>query len=163
MIRGIARLQDSELFGALTEEELSKLAPFCSDFVILEDAVVFTEGRAASHLYLVTEGQIALQKAIRVPHARHSRRTTVALCGPRDVVGWSALVEPFKYTLSAMGWESSRLISVDAKLLRRALDVCPEMGYKVMMSLSAVMSRRLRQTTEALISERQVSLCGWRI
>ena len=163
MIQATARLRDNELFGALTEEELSRLAPLCSDFVVIEDAVVFTEGRTASHLYLVTEGQIALQKAIRVPHARHSRRTTVALCGPGDVVGWSALVDPFKYVLSAMGWESSRLISVDAKLLRRVLDLYPELGYKVMMSLSAVMSRRLRQTTEALVSERQVSLCGWKM
>ena len=160
MIREIERLQPNELFEALMEDELSKLSPLCSDFVAAENATIFAEGRNASRVYLVTEGQVALQKAIRVPHATRSRRTTVALCRTGDVVGWSALVEPYRYTLSAVAWDSSRLISIDAKMLRKALDMYPEMGFKVMKSLSGVMGRRLSQTTEALISAQQVSLSG---
>ncbi len=69
-------------------------------------------------------------------------------------------MEPYRYTLSAVAWESSRLISMDAKALIGALATYPEMGYRVMRALSAVMSRRLKQTTEALINERQVVLAG---
>ena len=74
MINGFAPLQQSELFATLTEDELSRLAPMCSDFVAIEDALLFTEGRRALHLYLVTEGQVALQKAI--PCAPRHRRTS---------------------------------------------------------------------------------------
>ena len=81
-------------------------------------------------------------------------------CRPGEVVGWSGLVEPFKYTLSAMAWESCKLISIDTRMLRRGLDMYPEMGYKVMNALSNVVSRRLRQTTDTLINERQVSFAG---
>ena len=156
-------MQDSELFAELTEAELSKLAPLCSEFVAVEGGVIFTEGRNASNLYLVAEGQVALQKAIRVPHATRSRRTTIVVCHPGDVVGWSAIVEPYKYTLSAVGWESSRLVSIEARMLRRAFDMYPEMAYKVMRSLSSVISRRLKQTADTLISERKLSFAGLKL
>ena len=149
-------LTDNELFETLTERELATLAPICSDFVAVEGGVIVTEGRNASALYVVRSGQVAIQQAIRVPHAFRSRRTTIAVCRPGEVVGWSALVEPYKYTGSAVAWESCRLISVDGKMLRRALDTHPELGYKVMRSLSALMSKRLGQTAEALIDAREV-------
>ncbi len=154
-------LSQNELFGPLTEQELSKLAPLCSTFSAAEEAALFLEGRFASHLYLVTEGQIALQKRIRVPHATRPKRMTVTVCRAGEVVGWSALVEPYKYTLSAVAWDASRLIRIDAKMLRMALNLYPEIGYKIMGTLSAVMSRRLRQITEALISQREVNAQLW--
>ena len=161
IIRDITPLHECELFQGLTDEEVSKFIPLCADFAVIEGGVViFNEGRDASHLYLVVEGQIALQKAIRAPHARGSRRTVVAVCRPGEVVGWSALVEPYRYTLSAAAWNSSRLIRVDSKLLRKALDTYPVIGYKVMGALSAIMSRRLRQTTETLINQREMSYSG---
>jgi CRP-like cAMP-binding protein len=163
MIKNHNSLLSSELFANLTEEELSRIAPLCSEFVAIEDALLFAEGRSASHLYVITSGRVALQKSIRVPHAKYSRRTTIAICYPGEVIGWSALVEPFTYTLSAVAWDSARLTSIDSKLLRRALDMYPDMGYKVMKTLSAVMSRRLRQITESLINEREVSLSGLKV
>ena len=163
MIATITPLLRSELFETLTEEEISKLTPLSSEFAVIEDSFLFIEGHNASQLYIVTEGRIALQKAVRVPHGKNSRRTTITVCQPGEIVGWSALVEPYKYTLSTVAWETSRLIKVDSKMLRRALDMYPVMGYKVMMSLSRVMSRRLRQTTESLIDERRVSTAGLRL
>ncbi|MCH8110292.1 MAG: cyclic nucleotide-binding domain-containing protein [Chloroflexi bacterium] len=163
MIKSIDLLQQNELFGSLTGVELSMLAPLCSDFVAIEDSVVFTEGRMASHLYIIKEGKIALQRAIRVPHGRNSRRTTVTLCYPGEIVGWSALAEPYKYTMSAVAWETSRLISIDSKMLRNALDTDIETGYKVMKSLSVIMSRRLKHTTESLIGELERFLAGARV
>lgn len=157
MLSSLAPLRYCELFGNLEEEELARLAPLCSDYVVVEDAMVFTEGGKASHIYVLKEGKLALQKAIRTPNARSPRRTTVAFCNPEEIVGWSSLVDPFKYTLSAVAWNSSRLIRIDSRQLRKLLESHPEMGFKVMSSLSSVFSRRLKQTTESLISQREVS------
>ena len=157
MLSSVAPLKYNELFKALTEEELSRLASICSDYVVIQDAVVFAEGRTASHVYVLVEGKIALQKAIRAPNAKHPRRTTVTFCYPEEILGWSALVDPFKYTLSALAWDSCRLIRIDSQKLRKVLERHPEMGYKVMTSLSSVVSRRLRQTMDMLISQREVS------
>jgi CRP-like cAMP-binding protein len=156
-------LQQNELFEVLTEGEISRLAPLCSHFAAVEDSVLFMEGRNATHLYLVTEGRVALQKSIRTPHARHPRRTTVTVCYPGEIVGWSALVRPYMYTLSAVAWEDSRLISMEAKMLRKVLVAYPEMGLKVMDALAAVMSKRLSQTTSALIIERELIIAGLKV
>ena len=55
MIKSIELLRQNELFGSLTEEELSRLAPLCSDFVAIEDSGLQAIGRkclleALSHL-----------------------------------------------------------------------------------------------------------------
>ena len=47
-----------------------------------------------------------------------------------------------------------------AAALQRVLDAQPRLGYKVMRSLSAVVSRRMAQTTDALIGERRLSVAG---
>ena len=150
MILDISSLKRNELFESLTEEELAQLVPLCSDFVAVEEAFLFREGRAASRLYLVADGRIALQKGIRAPHGKRARRTTIAVCWPGEAIGWSALVEPYEHTLSAVAWDSSRLISIDAKKARNVLDLYPDVGYKVMTALSTVTTRRLTQLTEAL-------------
>ena len=76
MIQHINLLTRSELFSELTEDELCVLMPFCVDTVVVEDGMIFSEGRHASHVYVLTEGKIALQKHIRAPHARHTRAGT---------------------------------------------------------------------------------------
>ena len=107
----------------------------------------------------MAEGQVGLQKSLRVPYVgKNPRRTTVAICQPGEVIGWSALVPPNKYTLSAIAWQSGRVISVESATLRHALDRYPSMGFKVMKSLAYVMATRLRQTTGTLINEREAAL-----
>ncbi len=44
--------------------------------------------------------------------------------------------------------------------IAKELDTYPVIGYKVMGALSAIMSRRLRQTTETLINQREMSYSG---
>ena len=163
MIKNVELLRSNELTKDLTDEDLTRFAALCSPYAVVEDGVLFSEGRRASHLYLITEGRIAVQRSIRTPHARHPRRSTVAICEPGQIVGWSALVEPFIYTLTATGWKTSRLISVDAALLRQALESAPEMGFRLMKTLSEVISRRLRLTTNALISDREGILSGLKV
>ena len=144
------QIHSNELLKTLTMDEVAKLIPLFSDFFAVEEALIFREGCAAAHLYLVTEGEIALQTSMRAPSRARSRRTTIAVCRPGEVMGWSALVEPYKYTLSAVAWVPSRMIRIESKMLRKVLDMYPEVGYKIMRSLSAVTSRRLRQITGTL-------------
>ena len=155
LISSIFPLGESELFSKLSSDQLTGIAVICSETIVVEGTLLFSQGRRANRLYIVTEGLIALQMATRVPHATESRRTTVAICGRGEVVGWSAMVEPFQYALSAMAWEQCRLIAIDAILLRRALATNQATGFHVMQSLSEVMSRRIQQITLALVSERE--------
>jgi CRP-like cAMP-binding protein len=155
VIGSIFPLRESELFNTLSFEELGRVALICSESSVSEGTLLFTQGSDANKLYIVTQGLVALQMATRVPHATQSRRSTAAICGRGELVGWSSMVEPFQYTLTAMAWESCRLISIDAELLGNLVRADTATGFQVMQSLSTIMSRRIRQITVALVAERE--------
>ncbi len=162
MIDSIFPLRESELFSGLSSGDLSSIVNMCVDSRVGEGAMLFAQGHNAAWLYIVTDGLIALQTSMRAPHAGQPRSTTVALCGRGEIVGWSAMMEPFRYVLSASAWHDCRLIAIDASLLRRSLDSNPLIGFVVMQSLFQVMSRRAHQVTEALVKERQATAARMR-
>ena len=154
MIDTIFPLRDCELLRGLDDEELSSIAIICSRVYLEEGARLFLEGQAADRIYLVTDGRIALHKNL----ARSQRgAATIAFCRRDEIVGWSALVEPYKYTLSATAWEPSHLLVIKASLLRRAMELNPHVGFRIMRSLSEVMARRLQQVARALTAARESS------
>lgn len=161
MIGRIFPLKESELFANLSDYELDRIATLCTETAFDEGALLFSQGRNADRLYIVTEGLVALQTATRVPHATQSRRSTMVLCGQGEVIGFSSLFEPFQYTLTAMAWESCKLISIDADPLRTLVRDHPDTGFQILQSLCGIMSRRIRQITTALASERETFANRW--
>ena len=127
MIDTIFPLRDCELLSGLNDEELSSIAIICSRMRLAEGDRLFLEGQAAERIYIVTDGRIALHKSLG-DHRTLSQRgaATIAFCCPDEIVGWSALVEPYRYTLSATAWEQSQLLVVRASLLRRAMELNPD-------------------------------------
>lgn len=154
MIDTIFPLRECELLKELDDEELSSIAIICSSVYMDEGARLFLEGQAADRIYIVTDGKVALHKNL----ARSQRgAATIAFCRPDEIVGWSALVEPYRYTLSATAWEPSHLLVIRASLLRRAMELNPYVGFRIMRSLSEVMARRLQQIACALTAVRESS------
>ncbi len=156
MIDAIFPLRDCELLRGLDDKELSSIAIICSRVYLEEGERLFLEGQAADRIYIVTDGRIALQKSVGDQQALAQRyAATIAFCRPSEIVGWSALVDPYKYTLSATAWEPSRLLVIRASLLRRAMELNPDIGFRIMRSLSEVMARRLQQIARALTAARE--------
>ena len=151
MINSIFPLRECELFKGLEDEELSRVAIICSEIELTEGETLFSEHWPAEQIYVVTRGSIALHQSVGTFLAQPSRRfATVAFCSPGQIVGWSALVEPYRYTLSATAWEESQLLGISSGLLRRTMELNPEIGYRIMKALSEVMGRRLQQVTQSL-------------
>ena len=148
----------SELLNGLSNQEVAAISSLWSQIDILEAMTIFSEGAPASRLYLVVEEQVALQKAIRTPHAAWPRHTTVAVCQPGELIGWSALIPPYRYTLSALAWSHCKLLQIHSTALRDTLNAQPDLGFKVMLSVSAVVSKRLSQTVDALINAREMPM-----
>ncbi len=154
MAVNISVLHDNELFHPLTEDELALLAPACSEASAPRDTMLFGEGEPATRLYLVTDGQVLLKKRLPAHADAPSRDTDVAVCGRRELVGWSALVAPHRFTLTARVRRPCTYVEVDAPALLEILARSPELHTKLLASLSAVISRRLRQITDSLMAER---------
>ena len=156
MINTILPLRECELFSGLEDEELVRVAIIASEIELTEATPLFCEDQPADQIFIVTQGKIALHKALGARFGQPSGRfATVAFCSRGQIVGWSALVDPYRYTLSATAWEPCQLLGISSALLRRAMELNPGIGYRVMKCLSEVMGRRLQQVTQSLTMARE--------
>lgn len=80
----------------------------------------------------------------------------VALIGPGEAFGWSALVEPRLMTLNARAIEPSTILVVEGAPLRETMRRDRDIGYAILQNLVGLLAHRLSQTREALVYER-----GW--
>jgi len=147
----IPLLKKFPIFEGLTEDELEKIAALCREEAYETGEVIFEEGGVAKDLYVVVEGKVALEMKLQPwPHAP-IRHTTVNLITRGDTLGWSALVEPYTFTLSAKCVEKAKVLAIDGSELRRLFDADCHIGYKVMKRLSHVIASGLRDTTAKLM------------
>jgi signal transduction histidine kinase len=146
----VALLRQCSLFHELTDDELALLGPFCR---IEEDGigqVIFSEGQPATHLYVITKGKVTLEIKVQFGSGRADRRATAEVVEPYEVCGWSALVEPYTYTMTAICLEPTTVVSVPAADLRELLTHCP-MGLAVMKRLAELVASRLKHTRDTLL------------
>jgi CRP-like cAMP-binding protein len=70
---------------------------------------------------------------------------------PGDVVGWSALVPPYRATSTAVAVEPTRLLAFDGASLRKALQEDPALAATVYPRVLEAVARRLGATRHQLL------------
>jgi CRP/FNR family cyclic AMP-dependent transcriptional regulator len=128
------------LFAGLDEETLKAIAIPSEMVEASQGEWLFHEGDPADSLYIILEGSIDLKMALNAdPHYGDLERLNFG-----EVVGWSALVEPFVYTLGAVAVdEGTRLARLDAGHLRALMERDTEVGYRLMRRMAGIIRRRL--------------------
>ena len=144
----------SSVFQGVSEEDLELLVPLCREEVAIKGAVILKQGELASCLYLITKGRVALHMILERPDGSSTGRTTVASIGTLEAFGWSALVPPYRGTLSAISIELCTLIAVEGSALSELLSKHRDMGYVVMVNVANLIAERLAETREALVYDR---------
>jgi CRP-like cAMP-binding protein len=146
----------NEMFRGVSEEHVRLLEGFSSVKTFEIGTRIFNEGDAAKHLYAVGEGCVVLEMSVPSPNGGYLPPTVVDTLLPGEAFGWSVLVEPHVFTLSARTIQPSILVLTDGERLRRALESHKDFGHTVMTNLARLLAGRLAKTREALIYER-----GW--
>ncbi|MDO8750529.1 MAG: cyclic nucleotide-binding domain-containing protein [Dehalococcoidia bacterium] len=147
-------LSKSKLFAGLSQAELDRVVKLCTGREYQPQTMVFDEGGAAKEVYLLEQGRVALEMKVPSISSAAHRRATVDIASEGDVFGWSALVEPYTYTLSAICLEKVKAIALDAAGLRDLLEQNERIGYQVSKGLVRVVSSRLTSALHLLIGER---------
>ncbi len=147
----IRLLEKFELFESLKVEELEELAQICREQTCETGAVLFEEGDTAKDLFLVVDGEVALQMGVELWPGASRRRVTVETAGPGGVLAWSALIGPHILTLSARCLHPTKLIAVSGAELRQFLDRDPQVGYRVIDRIAHLTASRLRETRDKLM------------
>ena len=145
-------LKRAEVFLGLDDSDLNKIAalPSCREEAYQPEKVIFRGGYEAKNLYVVKEGQVDLVMEVP-PSAQHtSTKIVVDIITTGGFFGWSSLVEPHFYTMSAICREPSSVVIISGAELMALFDDDYYIGYKVLQSLCHIIGTRLRDTERVL-------------
>ena len=147
-------LKDCVLFSGLSDSELEKVAGSVVEKQYEAGTAMFVTGDDAEELFVLQEGRVAVQMTLPKTGELASRRITVDVVTKNEIAGWSAIVEPYKYTFTAVCMQKTAALSISGEKLRWLLRDNPKIGYEVMEGLAKVMAAGLNDTRQVLISER---------
>jgi len=145
-------LKRAEVFLGLDDSDLSKIAalPSCREEAYQPEEVIFRAGDEAKHLYVLIEGEVDL--VMEVPSRSNQAATKVVVdrITTGGFFGWSALVRPHFYVMSAICKEPSQVVIISGVELIALFDKDHHIGYKVFQSLSCIIGTRLRDVEQVL-------------
>lgn len=150
-------LRECRIFAALNDAELDKIASLAVEKQYEAGTLIFREGERATEFLVIEEGKVALQMTLPEAPGAMSRRVTVDMVSQNEIVGWSALVEPYTYTLTAVCLQKTKTLSLDGVKLRGLLRDNQIVGYEILKELVKVVASRLDDTRQVLISERSLT------
>ncbi len=149
-------LRECEVFSALGDAKLEKVAAFTTEKEYEAGTTLFEEGESSEELLLVQEGKVALQVILPKALMQVSRRITVYIVTNNEIIGWSAIVEPYVHILTAVCLQKIKVLSINGSKLRWLLQDDHEIGYEIFYKLIKVVALRLDDTRHLLISERSL-------
>jgi CRP-like cAMP-binding protein len=136
-------IQELELFQRIPSHIINEIAEFTVEEEYSTDQVLFRQGQDAEYLYLLLDGQVAII-------VEGEGKVVFPITEPGSIFGWSALVEPRKYTASAEFAMDSKVLKLDGERLLRLFERFPAEGLLIMRRLAGVIAARLLDSYQRL-------------
>ena len=134
-------LRSTLLFGELDDDSMQQISDSASERSLRRGDVLFSEGEAPDHLYVVVSGRIAIaNKSI------DGRESVVALMEPGDLLGEMGLFDNKGRSAEARALEVSTVVAVPYSPVKQLYQRRPEELWNVVKLLAG----RLRSMDEAL-------------
>ena len=149
-------LRECQVFQRLTDDQLQKVAPLCSHEVYKAGITIFRAGNIAERLFVLVDGKVALQMELPVQESQLRKRVTVDVVNRNELFGWSGLVEPYIYTLSAICLQEAGVLAIDAPRLSALLRDDCGIAHEVLYGITNVVASRLHDTMQMLVAERSL-------
>ncbi|MFO7783773.1 MAG: Crp/Fnr family transcriptional regulator [Thermodesulfobacteriota bacterium] len=147
-------LRQVEVFQDLGFAQLKAVAEHCEARDLSAGERIFSEGDEPVSLYAVLEGEVVLHWGLAPGRPALEGRTVTTL-GKHRTFGWSSLVPPRKFSLSAeCAGTGCRVIRVDREGLLDLFEKDPEIGYLVMFRVLEVVSARFLALQEEVARRR---------
>jgi CRP-like cAMP-binding protein len=132
------------LFTGLSQSQIERIAAITREQQFQKDQWLFHEEEEATHLYLVKDGAVELvikvEDAIEIP---------IAIIRPNNgSLGVGALIEPYRYSLSARCLDDSTLSVITRTKLHELMEADAEMRCIIMTNLATKLLNRLKETRQ---------------
>jgi CRP-like cAMP-binding protein len=113
-------------------------------------ACVFSEGHSPGHVYLVLEGEVALE--VRVPDGVAVRAHRL---GPGDLLGWSPVLGLGPMTATARALTRCRLAALDVAQVQALSEQDARFASEVLRATAKALAERLRALRQCLPDARR--------
>ncbi|MDP2731135.1 MAG: cyclic nucleotide-binding domain-containing protein [Dehalococcoidales bacterium] len=154
----ISGLKSCPVLATLGDNALKEIASFTAEKQFEAGTILFEEADSSEEFFIVQEGRVAIQASLPKSVTRASRRITVDIATSNEIVGWSAVVEPYTHLLTAVCLQDVRVLSINGRKLRQLIEKNHDIGYTVLKGVVRVAASRLDDTRQLLISERLLSV-----
>jgi CRP/FNR family transcriptional regulator, cyclic AMP receptor protein len=132
----------ADLLHGLSPEEAERVLALGKRTLMTAGAELFHLGDAADCIYLVSRGKLRLTLPMQVRN--HEENVLVEERSSGQTVGWSALIAPYRFTLTATAEIETEVVALPREALTAHFIANPETGYAVSVNLSSVIGQRLQ-------------------
>jgi len=137
-------LRNVEVFNGLDDGKLAAIRDYCQEKEFRQNEKLFSEGEDATCLWIVRKGQVDLR--FDLPDRPTSTKNTISSIFKFMTFGWSSLVAPNKYRLSAYcATRDCKVIQIEKKNLLNTFGADSQIGYVVMSNLVKIIGERFNQ------------------
>ncbi len=150
-----------EIFQNLNNEQLAEIIKYGEEEEFKHETRLFKKGENAAYLWIVQEGRVDLR--FDFPGLASSEENTISSIPEAGAFGWSSIVPPNKYRLSAYsGANGCKLFKVERESLLELFGKDPDIGYAVISNLANLVGARFHNLQEEAAHRRgQDILGGW--
>jgi len=153
-------LKRHPFFTGFSEGELKKLAGIAAEESYKSGVQLWKRGEPAKNLYLLEGGKVVLVMHTYMGTTMPPMELPVDMITGGDAMGWSAVIEPYIYTLGARCMADSKAIVFEGTKLRELLHRDSSLGFKFMQATVKLIATRLIHTESVLVGERGLSVLG---
>lgn len=153
------QLEHSSFFEDMARSHLEALADKASTIVVASEEHVFDQDTPADACFVLVRGRVRLD--YRILHglegdegASEPEITVRHYEDPGRFLGWSALVEPYRYRGSVIAEAPTELVRIGREVLMDYLRDHPDFGVQIMQRLIGILGSRLRETRVRMIAHR---------
>ena len=132
-------------FSPIRAESLKALAMLSREECVPAGRQLFATGDPADALSLIVDGEVNIQYTLGTGELR-----IVDTLVAGEILGWPALVEPYRITCIATTCKPTHLIWIEAKGLRELCEQDPLLGYRLMTEVITILTERLEATRAQL-------------
>jgi CRP-like cAMP-binding protein len=143
---GAMAIMESDLFKGASQRFITRIANGAEEENHKKNSIIFRKNERASHFYVLVSGDIHIRIG-------ETDEPTLAVSRPGEVFGWSALVEPYRYTATAMCNRETKVIKISRDLVEAAINEHPSEGLVVLKHLTGIIAGRLRYAYRQLAPE----------
>jgi len=140
-------IMEADLFKGVSQRFITRIANSAEEEAFKRGSIIFKRGEEATNFYVLASGDVHIEIG------GMSKEETLAIDRTGEVFGWSAMVEPYKYTATARCVRDTKVIKISRDILETAIKEHPGEGLAVLKNLTAIIAGRLRYAHQQLVPE----------